>query len=331
MFTFGLEDNSIKVIGIPLWLDSSGYREDRTPVRRSLNFTSHAHADHIGRHKTIICSPPTADLLKLRIKTENLVVLDFGEHWEIAGARITLYPAGHILGSSQILIEKDNQRICYTGDFRLGKGLTTEECMMPECDLLLMESTYGSPKYIFPAREKVLADIQTFVEQCFDDCVFPVLLGYSLGKAQEIVKACEKLGYGVMAHKNIYQICEVYQKHGVGFDNLECYGSRPIGRRVLVFPPHKSTWQQLTVHGDVRTAILSGWATEPWRNRIYGADFGIPYSDHCDFEQLIEAVKLSKARKIFTHHGDAEVFADNLINLGFDAEPLVPRKQPRLF
>jgi putative mRNA 3-end processing factor len=331
MIDFTFEDNAITVQGLPLWLDSSGYRADRTMVRRSLNFTSHAHADHLGKHKTIICSPPTRDLIRARQKTENMKVLEFGESWEISGARIELFPAGHILGSSQILIEKADRRICYTGDYRLGRGLTTEECRMPQCDVLLMECTYGAPRYTFPPREQLLKDIASFVEQCFDDCVFPILLGYSLGKAQEAVKACEQLGYGVVAHKKVYELCHVYARHGVGFDNLDLYGRGPIGRRVLVFPPHKSTWQQLTRHGDVRSAILSGWASEPWRKKIYGADVGIPYSDHCDFEQLIESVRLSGATKVYTHHGDAESFADHLCNLGIDAEPLIPRKQQRLF
>lgn len=331
MIDFCWEDNAIKVAGLPLWLDSSGFRADKSPVRRTLNFTSHAHADHLGKHKTIICSPPTLDLIRHRQKITNSLVLDFGEVHELAGAEITLFPAGHVLGSAQILIEKDSRRLCYTGDFRLGQGLTTEECIMPACDVLLMECTYGSPKYTFPEREQLLEDINQFVEQCFDDCVFPVLLGYSLGKAQEIVKACELLGYGVVAHKAVYEICRVYARHGVSFDNLSPHGSGPVGRRVLVFPPQKSTWEQLKIHGDIRTAILSGWASEPWRNRIYGADHGIPYSDHCDFDQLVESVRQSGASKIYTHHGNAERFADHLCALGFDAEPLIPRRQQRLF
>jgi Cft2 family RNA processing exonuclease len=331
MIDFVFEDNAIKVAGLPLWLDSSGFRADKTPVRRSLNFTSHAHADHLGKHKTIICSPPTYDLIRARQKIDKSMVLEFGEECDIAGASISLYPAGHVLGSAQILIKKDGHRLCYTGDFRLGKGLTSEECQMPRCDTLLMECTYGSPRYTFPPREQLLDDINTFVEQCFDDCVFPVLLGYSLGKAQEIVKACEILGYGVLAHKNIYQLCQVYKKHGVDFDNLSLYGSGPPGRRVFVFPPHKSTWQALARHGDIRSAILSGWATETWRNKLFSADAGIPYSDHCDFNQLIESIRLSGASKVYTHHGNAEEFADHLQNLGIDAKPLIPRKQHRLF
>ena len=328
---FEYTDDSIKVKGLPLWLDSSPYRADKQPVRRSLNFTSHAHADHIGNHKRIICSPPTLDLLKIRQKVSETTVLEWGEVFEIAGAKITLLPAGHVLGSAQILIEKDGHRICYTGDFRLGSGLTTEFCEPVKCDTLLMECTYGSAKYVFPERHELLDQLNQFVEQCFDDQVFPVVLGYSLGKSQEAVKALNDLGYGVVAHKNIYQICQIYKKHGVQFPNLELFHPLKVGRRVIVFPPHKSTRTALEQIGQVRTTIMTGWATDSWRKQLFGADEAIAYSDHCDYQQLLQTVKASGASKIYTHHGDADRFARILRSEGHNAEPLIPADQGSLF
>jgi putative mRNA 3-end processing factor len=245
MLDFTFEDNAIKVKGLPLWLDSSNFRSDKSPVRRPLNFVSHAHADHIGRHKRIICTPQTLKLIKTRIKVEEAITLEYGQEMEIAGAKISLHPAGHVLGSAQILIEKDGQRICYTGDFRLGSGLTTEECSPVPCDTLLMECTYGHEKYLFPERQDLLADIEEFIEGCFDRLEFPVILGYSLGKAQEAIKAATDLGYGSVVHPAIYKICRVYKEFGIQFHNLSEIGKRPVGRRVIVFPPNKKVWQGL--------------------------------------------------------------------------------------
>ena len=331
MLDFVFEDNAIKVKGLPLWLDSSNFRSDKSPVRRPLNFISHAHADHIGRHKRIICTPQTLKLIKTRIKVEEAITLDYGEEMELAGARISLHPAGHVLGSAQILIEKGDQKICYTGDFRLGRGLTTEECLPVKCDTLLMECTYGHEKYVFPERQDLLGTIEEFVEGCFDRLEFPVILGYSLGKAQEAIKAATELGYGSVVHPAIYKICRVYKEFGIQFHNLSEIGKRPVGRRVIVFPPNKKVWQSLRSMGEIRTAVLTGWATDSWRSTLYGADEAIPYSDHCDFTQLVETARLSGATRILTHHGDAERFANKLEARGFNASPLIPSPQAKLF
>lgn len=331
MLDFVFEDNAIKVKGIPLWLDSSNFRSDKSPVRRPLNFISHAHADHIGRHKTIICTPETLKLVRARMKVEEAIVLKFGEKREIAGAEISLHPAGHVLGSAQILIEKNGQRLCYTGDFRLGKGLTTEKCKAISCDTLLMECTYGDEKYVFPERSELLDSIEEFVEDCFNQLEFPVILGYSLGKAQEAIKAASLLGYGSVVHPAIYKLCRVYKECGIDFHNLSEIGKRPVGRRVLVFPPQKKVWQGLSSMGKIKTAVLTGWATESWRKKLYGADEAIPYSDHCDFNQLLETAEASGASKIYTHHGDSERFAKKLQIRGFNAESLIPSPQIKLF
>jgi putative mRNA 3-end processing factor len=331
MSEFLFEDGAIRVAGLPLWLDASDYRADGSPVRRPLNFVSHAHADHLGRHRRVICSAPTLALMKQRQRVEEAVVLDWGEPHSVADATVRLYPAGHVLGSAQILIEHQGTRLCYTGDFRLGRGLTTEECAPVPCDVLLMECTYGHPRYVFPPRQELMAQLDAFVERCFNDQVFPVVLGYTLGKAQEAAKALEELGHGVVAHPSIVQMCDVYSRFGVSFPTLERYGRGPVGRRVIVWPPNKSARSRLAAVGPIRTAVLTGWARDSWRTQLYGADEAIPFSDHCDYNQLIEAARASGARKVYTHHGEADRFADLLRGHGIDAEPLIPPGQQRLF
>lgn len=331
MIDFIFEDNSIRVEELPLWLDSSSYRSDGRLVRRPLNFTSHAHADHLGRHRRIICSHPTLELMKARQKVEEVVALDFGQSYRFADAEITLYPAGHILGSALILVEKDSRRICYTGDFRLGKGLTTEECEPVECDVLLTECTFGHPRYSFPSRDELLARLEHFVEECFDNSEVPVLLGYSLGKAQEAIKALGICGYGVVTHETIMDICRIYEKFGVSFPNVARFGEGPIGRRAVVFPPQISAREQLRSLGKIRTAILTGWAQDGRGAGLFGADEAIPFSDHSDFEGLVRFAEESGAGKILTHHGDAVRFAELLKGKGLNAEPLIPPDQGRLF
>ena len=105
----------------------------------------------------------------------------------------------------------------------------------------------------------------------------------------------------------------------------------PIGRRVIVFPPQKTARERLRSIGAHRSAILTGWALDSWRKTIFGADEAIPYSDHCDYSQLIETARASGAEKILTHHGESERFAAYLRAEGFNAESLIPSAQGRLF
>jgi putative mRNA 3-end processing factor len=330
MIGFLYEDNCLRVEGLPLWLDVATWREGRA-ARRPLVFVSHAHADHIGRHRRVICTPPTLALMRARQKVEEVTVLEYGEPFEIAGARISLHPAGHVLGSAMILIEYRDHRLCYTGDYRLGAGLTTETCAPVPCDILLTECTYGHPKYRFPPREELLERLHAFVEETFDRCAFPVVLGYSLGKAQEAVKALETLGYGVVAHPTVIELCRIYERFGVPFPTLDALNPRTVGRRVVVCPPMRG-WQEYVAQvGPTRAAILTGWAIDGRAGGFAGADIAIPFSDHCDFDQLVEFVQQSGATRILTHHGDAERFADHLCARGFDAEALVPGPQAKLF
>jgi len=316
-------DGNIKVNRLPLWLDAH--------ERRPLNFVSHAHADHIGNHRRIICTPPTFELLKTRMRPSPATIVDFGETIEIAGARITLYPAGHVLGSAQILIEMDGKKLLYTGDYHLGESLTAEKAQPVQCDVMLTECTYGHPRYVFPSRPQIAELMSSFIERSFDASATPVMLAYSLGKAQEAIKLVESLGFGVIAHPAIWKICEVYRRFGIDFPLLSRLDEGPVGRRVVLFPPQNAAREKLGRLGPVRTAILTGWALDDSCRYLYRADECIPFSDHCDFAELIRAARESGAEKIYTHHGDAVRFAEYLKAEGFDAQPLVPPPQRRLF
>ena len=160
---------------IDWWLDA------HFPVERG--FVSHAHFDHIAAHQEILCSAGTAKLMQARLPGERReIVLPYEQPFELSrDCTVRLYPAGHIFGSAQFHATSSHGTLLYTGDFKLRPGLSAEKCATPRADTLIMETTFGLPRYIFPPTEKVVGDIIAFCQQALHEHAIPVLFGYSLG------------------------------------------------------------------------------------------------------------------------------------------------------
>src|SRR5689334_23316805 len=139
---------------IEWWLDA------HFPQKRA--FVSHAHSDHIAPHGEILCSAGTSRLMHARMPGKRVEhVLPFGQGEQLtADCTVTLHPAGHIYGSAQSLLTHEKHgTLLYTGDFKLRAGRSAEKCEMPRADVLIMETTFGRPHYVFPPNDRVLADI----------------------------------------------------------------------------------------------------------------------------------------------------------------------------
>ena len=191
-----------------LWLDPW----DAKPFA----FVSHAHSDHIAPHKEIIVSERTARLMQARLPGKrNEHVLPFGEKRTVRDVDVTLLPAGHIFGSAQIFLE--NESLLYTGDFKLREGKSAEPAEWRHADTLIMETTFGLPRYRFPATEQVVNQIIAFCREAIDEGEVPVLLGYSLGKAQEILCSLTGAGLTPMLHGSVYQMTRIYEQFGQSF------------------------------------------------------------------------------------------------------------------
>src|SRR5437660_9176753 len=161
-------DSGLRVEGMALWLDATRSR-DRC-------FVSHAHSDHAIRHRRIIASPPTARLYEHRLGPSLAETHAFHAPFEVDGASCRLLPAGHILGSSQILIEHKGRRIVYTGDCRMRESLTAEPISVESCDVLGVACTCGRPHHVFPEPPEGAGRLCRFIEGTWDDELTPVLL-----------------------------------------------------------------------------------------------------------------------------------------------------------
>jgi DNA ligase-1 len=291
-------------------------------------FVSHAHSDHIAPHKEIVVSERTVHLMQSRLpgsRTEH--VLPFNERRTVHGLELMLLPAGHIFGSAQCFLCADNETLLYTGDFKLRPGKSAEPAQWCHADTLIMETTFGLPRYRFPPTEEVVDQIVTFCRETIGDGGVPVLLGYSLGKAQEILCSLDGAGLTPMLHGSVYQMTRIYEQFGQSFCKYLRYTPSDVAGKVLICPPSVNHSHMLERIARKRVAMISGWAIDPNALYRYQVDAAFALSDHADYSDLLRYVELVQPRRVFTLHGFAAAFAGDLRQRGIEAWALSEENQ----
>ncbi|HEX3560782.1 MAG TPA: MBL fold metallo-hydrolase [Pyrinomonadaceae bacterium] len=300
---------------LDLWFDAEGPRE-RCII-------SHAHSDHIAGHRRIVSTPETARLFRHRRGEAEVEPLRYGERRDYGRYALTMFPAGHCLGSAQVLVEASGERLVYTGDVKLRPNVAAEAAAVVTCDTLVMESTFGDPAYRFPPDVATCDRLYAACDRALSDERVPVVLAYALGKSQEALELLLRRGYRVSLHGSVWNVSEIYRECGVKFSGpYEHYEREHLRGRVLVAPPgcHK----QPMIRNIPRryTIMLTGWAVSRRAAYMYrGVDLLLPLSDHADFDELVRLARDSGAQRIITLHG-AKKFAAHLRDLGLNAEHL---------
>lgn len=290
------------------------------PTRKSeLAVVSHAHSDHMKAHNNIIATAPTLDLARLQYKRFEARPLEYGQQIEIGPAKIRLAPAGHMLGSAQVIIDWRGDRIVYTGDFKLTENKTCQSAEIHSCDTLLIDTTYGKPHYKFPSVEECRDRLLDFVSRNLKISITPIVLAYSFGKAQEAMKILDEEGIPVNAYKTAFEAAEIYRKHGVKIDKVSPLNEKPIPGSVVVMPPGGFRYIDVRSWGRYRTCFLSGWTLDRGNGSRGGNGFGIPFSDHASFDDIVRYVETAKPKKVYTLFGPTEI-AEYLRRIGFKAE-----------
>jgi Cft2 family RNA processing exonuclease len=302
-----------------VWLPQIGWWLD-AQSRTERAFVSHAHGDHIARHKAVLCTAPTSGLLRARLPgRRDVTVLPYGQCYGLDfQTRATLHPAGHILGSSQILLEHDDHgSLLYTGDFKLRAGLAAEACATPHAEVLIMESTFGLPRYIFPPASETIEQIIAWCLLAIEEGCTPVLLCYSLGKSQEVLLALAPAGVPVMLHADTLRLTRVCEQHGLKFPAYREFDAKEIGGHIVICPPYcQGLLDRIPA---ARTAVITGWALDSGAKYRMRCDAAFPLSDHAGFDDLILFVERVRPSRIYTLHGFAREFAQTLRALGWDA------------
>ncbi len=297
-----------------LWMDA------RRP--KPFAVVSHAHSDHTARHESFLATPPTIDFIRIRLGdavARRGIPLNYRETYQHGPLTIQLYPAGHVLGSAMVRVETPSgESLLYTGDFKTRPGLAAEPIEIPQADTLVMESTFGRPEFVFPPTETIQAGIVSFCRETLNDGRVPILLAYSLGKAQEVLKILEAAELPVMAHRTIRALNQVYAQHGILMPETRPLDFDNLPAQVVVIPPtiRKQIPADIPTH---RLAMISGWALQESARYRYRTETVLPLSDHADYPDLLQFVEQVNPRTTYLMHGSTASLAADLRRRGREA------------
>jgi putative mRNA 3-end processing factor len=291
-------------------------------VRADYTFVSHAHIDHMhnpSKTERVLASTETAELAKAR-------GYDLGQTSEDAEG-VELLDSGHILGSRALRIGDD---VYYTGDASGRARGFLGKCKTKRARVLIMETTYGSPGYVFPSTAKLVKDVNSLIAAAYDRGNPVVLMGYPLGKAQ-LLSYFFSSWEPILYHDSVATMNRVHTDHGVRlkpgkkFDPAKDRDRLPQGPWLMVSPMSSGRSRLMSHLKKKYGAILvafSGWAIGPRYRHTMGADYSFPLSDHCDYEELISLVRAISPEQVYTVHGFAAEFARDLRKMGFSARTL---------
>lgn len=270
---------------------------------------SHAHGDHLfGGDAPITCSDLTAALAAARSGS--------GSHERAPPPGwLRLRPAGHIAGSRAAIVTdpETDRRYCYTGDVSTRSRFYLDGFDPPAADVLIIESTYGTPNYRFPPTETVVEAILDWLGATTD--AVTVLFGYPLGRAQKLQRIAMRVNRGrLRVSPAIDRMNGVIERHlDVTFDAAPySSGTAVEPGDVLVLPTGMNRdrhLDRLAEYGPVKTAGISGWAADDGYRYRGDFDATFPLSDHCDFDELLAVVHAVDPELVYTHHGFADRFA----------------------
>jgi putative mRNA 3-end processing factor len=299
--------------------------------RQPHGFMSHAHSDHIGPHELAYCTPATACLYRLRMGAHRQVKeLPYRQPHMFGDVRLTTYPAGHCLGSAMVLIEGAEGSLLYTGDFKLGESATAERAELPRADVLVMESTFGKPRYRMPPRSQTVGRLIQICRDALASGSTPVIHAYPLGKSQEATRILTDAGIPVLQHPTIFAVSQAYIECGVDLGDVRLFDAKLLPGRAVITMPQR--WREFRLAGIRRpvSIAITGWALDSPTKYRWGVDHALPLSDHADFDELLEAAQIVGADEIYCTHGPRE-FVGHLQSAGFNAFPVTGSYQKRMF
>jgi len=296
------------------------------PVPRAV--ITHGHGDHaregMGEYH---CTPGTAPILRWRLGEQNIVEHAHGEPFDMNGARASLHPAGHVLGSAQVRVEVDGEVWVASGDYKRQPDPTCAPFEVVPCDAFITEATFALPVYRWPDTRDVVAEIVQWRRTCEARGEAAVLFCYALGKAQRVLAELTAFDEPPpLLHGAIAAGVEVYRAAGIAMAATELVseqGTRAdhAGRLVLA-PPSAAGSPWLRRFRRAQQGFASGWMRIRGNRRRRNYDRGFVISDHADWPDLLRTIEQTGARRVFATHGTTDALVRTLCEQGVDAKTL---------
>lgn len=286
---------------------------------------THAHSDHARwGSQAYLCPPDGARVLRRRLGNGAVIKTQaYGLPRNIGGVALTFVPAGHILGSAQVLLEYAGHRWVVSGDYKTQADRTCRPHEVVPCHVFITESTFGLPIYRWQPQAEVFARINKWWAANRAEGACSVLYAYTLGKAQRLLANVDG-GIGpIVVHPSVAEATEDYIAEGIGmptyatqFDKQQHQGA------LVVAPPGTADSNWLRQFGDVRTAFASGWMQVRGNRRRQNLDAGFALSDHADWPGLLATISATGAERVLVTHGFVDTLVAYLQEQGTDAAPL---------
>jgi len=284
---------------------------------------SHGHADHSRYgHKQYITHHDNIPIVKHRLGDVNIEGKNYNETFTINNVKFSLHPAGHIIGSSQIRVEHKGEVWVFTGDYKDEEDGVCIPFEPVKCHSFITECTFGLPAFKWKPQSEVFTEINQWWKQNQEDGRTSVLFGYSLGKAQRLLKHVDAEIGKIYTHGAIENMTQVL-RNLVDFPETNLITRETtkseLNGNLVIAPPsaHGGTWiKKMTPYV---TASASGWMTFRGARRRRAIDKGFVLSDHCDWDGLLKSIKATECEKVICTHGYTDIFAKYLRELGYDA------------
>lgn len=290
-----------------------------------LAVTTHGHADHVKwGNKAYLCHELTRPILQQRLGTDLVIeTLPYNKQIDINGVKLSMFPAGHVIGSAQIRLEYKGEICVVSGDYKVEYDGISTAFEPVKCHTFVSESTFGLPIYKWQPQDIIFNQIRNWVSDNRDKGKTSVLVAYSLGKAQRLIKNlaeyCE-----IYVHNSIANLNEGFLKAGVQLpDTIRItpeLKKEALQQGIVIVPPAMAEGKWIKTLQQAATGVCSGWMQVRAGRRWRSADAGFALSDHADWPGLLSAIKATGAEKVFVTHGFTATFSKYLNEIGIASQ-----------
>ena len=299
------------------------------PVPRAV--VTHAHADHAtwGSEHYLVARAGQ-DVFRVRLgDSAAITTLAYGEAIEHNGVRVSLHPAGHVLGSGQVRLEYRGEVVVVSGDYKLDADPTCVPFEAVRCDRFITESTFGLPIYRWANPRRIIEDINDWWSRNRDQGQASVIYAYALGKAQRILAQVDATIGPIVVHGAVERLNRAYRTSGVHLPPTQMVSEWPAKQgfagALVVAPPSAQNTPWVRRFAPSSEAVASGWMAVRGIRRRRVVDRGFVLSDHADWDGLNRAVLATGAEHVSVTHGYSETFARWLRSRGLDADVVATR------